>query len=65
MTLHNEWSLKVVMTIEGIQSLRYCLRFQKQCTGLPETILNHTLYRLENMSHIYINALGKPRSFLK
>ena len=41
------------MTIEGMQSLCYCLRFQKQCSGLPETILNNTLYRLENMSYIY------------
>ena len=54
------------MTIEGMQSLSYCLRFQKQYSGLPETILNYTLYRLENMSYIYIYMpLGKPRSFLK
>ena len=52
------------MTIEGIQSLCYFLRFQKQCTGLPETILNHTLYRLENMSYIY-KCLGKTKIFFK
>ena len=53
------------MAIEGIQSLCYCLRFQKKCSGLPGTILNHTLYRLENMSYIYINAFGKTKIFFK